>query len=313
VPITVRQIRDDILNPDIRLVDVLRKAKVLGYRLDLPELKQWVDHELDGYEGSDVELPDYRCIVTGSYGTFSGFGGARLENYPIPTLGLPDVLRDRVETLEIRQGVAALEGLQFAEEPSILLAWSPNWVAVASEVGKIYEGYALVSAHRVLGKNHVDAALDTVRNRVLAFVLELETRFPEKAESEEAAGEIPTDLSAQIFHTHVYGGQNVIASGHDITQQMDFSPPDLLAGDLEALLGYVRKLGVPEEDVIQLQEIVEVDEVPSEPKKLGPRAESWLGRLATKGIEGAATATAGQVVQYTAKAVAQFYGLDSGP
>ena len=80
MPITIRQIRDDILNPDIKLADILRKAKVLAYRLDLPELKQWADYELDGYADSDVELPYYRRITTSSFGTFSGFGGAWLKN-----------------------------------------------------------------------------------------------------------------------------------------------------------------------------------------------------------------------------------------
>jgi hypothetical protein len=146
VSISVRQIRNDALNADIRLSDILRKAKVLAYRLGIPDLKQWVNYELDGYEGSNVELPDYRCIATASYGTYSGFGGARLENYPVPSLGLPTFLQERVETIEIRQGIAALEGMPFGGEPSIMIPWPPNWVAAASEVGKIVEGYALEAA-----------------------------------------------------------------------------------------------------------------------------------------------------------------------
>jgi hypothetical protein len=39
VPTTIRQIQDDILNPDVKLSDILRKAKVLSYRLDVPEFK----------------------------------------------------------------------------------------------------------------------------------------------------------------------------------------------------------------------------------------------------------------------------------
>jgi len=179
-------------------------------------------------------------------------------------------------------------------------------------VGQIVQGYALAAAQQPIPRNAVEGILDAVRNRLLAFVLELETQFPEKAESEEAAGEIPADRSAQIFQTHVYGGQNVIASGHDITQQTVFTPPDLSAGDLGALLNYVRELGVSEEDVVDLKRVVE-EEAPSEPGQLGPRSEGWLGRLATKGIEGATTATVGQVVQYAAKAIAQYYGFDPGP
>ena len=147
----------------------------------------------------------------------------------------------------------------------------------------------------------------------MAFVLELETQFPEKAGSEEAAGDIPVESSTQIFHTHVHGGQNVIAAGRDITQQTAFSPPELSTGDLEALLSYVRRdLGLPKDDVAELREALADDEVPSEPTALGPRTTSWLGRIATKGVEGATTAAIGQVMQYATKAIAQYYGIDVG-
>jgi hypothetical protein len=49
VPTTIRQIQNDTLNPKVRLFDILRKAKVLSYRLNVPEVKQWAGHELDGY------------------------------------------------------------------------------------------------------------------------------------------------------------------------------------------------------------------------------------------------------------------------
>lgn len=310
--ITIREIRDDTTNPDIRLADVLRKAKVLAYRLNVPDFKQWVDHELDGYSGSAAELPDYRHFPTNNYGSFSGFGGAQLKNYPIPTLGLPDFIREYVETLEVRQGAAVLEGIQFGEESSVRMPWPPNLVAVAGDIGKIVDGYALVSAYQLLGKNQVDAILDTIRNRLLTFMLELEAQFPEKAKSEEAAGEIPTERSAQIFQTHVYGGQNVIASGQDITQQTVFPPPEISVGDLDALLGYIQALGVTEEDIADLREALKEDETPSEPTKLGPRTTNWLGRIATKGVESTTTAAIGQVVQYAVKAIAQYYGVDLG-
>ena len=55
--ITIRGIRNDIVNPDSRLSDILRKAKVLAYRLDLPDFKAWVDYELDGYYDETLRFP----------------------------------------------------------------------------------------------------------------------------------------------------------------------------------------------------------------------------------------------------------------
>lgn len=316
VSTTIRQVQDDITNPEIKLSDILRKAKVLSYRLNVPEFKQWVNQELDGYPGQDTELPDYRHFPAHNYGTFSGFGGSIIHNQPIPTYGLqiPDFARKHIEKIELRQGVAALEEATLgAEEGTIMLPWPADLVALASQPGQIIRGHALSSAWQLLSKNQMAGILDTVRNRLLAFMLELEEQFPDLAESEEAAKSIPTEQAAQIFHTHVYGGQNVIASGQDFTQQVVFPSPDLAPGDLEALLDYMRKLNVPEEDVAELQEALEEDEASSELGELGPQTSGWLAKLTMKGFEGASSGTAGQAVQHVGKAIAKYYGIDLGP
>jgi hypothetical protein len=308
--ITVGEIRDDLIDPHQRLADILRKAKVLAYRLDIPEFKQWVDHELDGYAGTNVELPDYRNFPAHNYGTFSGFGGSLIDNQPIPIFTLPDWAHQYVEKIELRQGVAAMEDLgPGARENPIKLPWPPELIALMGEPGRIVSGYALSSAWQLLTKNQIDGILDTVRNRLLTFMLELEDQFPDLAESEVVAGHVPKEQAANIFHTNIYGSQNVVATGTHFTQ---IAQPSIPSRDLAALLNYLRELGISEEDVMELQEIVEEGEIPSEPGRLGPRAESWLGRLTTKGIEGATTATVGQVVQYAAKAIAQYFGFDSG-
>ena len=124
----------------------------------------------------------------------------------------------------------------------------------------IVSGYALVSGWQLLSKSQVDSILDTVRNRLLTFMLELEEQFPDLVESEDAAKNIPKEQAATTFNHYVYGGQNVIASGQGITQHTVFPQPELSPGDLEALLDYMRGLNLPEEDVAELQEVLEEDE-----------------------------------------------------
>ncbi len=199
-----------------------------------------------------------------------------------------------------------------SDEEVSRIPWPPNLVATMGGVGQIIEGYTLVSAHQPVPRSAVEAILDTVRNRLLTFMLELEQQFPDLAESEEAAKEIPREQAASIFHTYVYGGQNVVASGQNISQHTVFPPPDLSPGDLEALLDYVRELKVPEEDVLELREALEEDEASSEPGEPGPRTKGWLASLALKGFEGASSGAAGQVVEYVGKAIAQYYGIDLG-
>lgn len=109
--VTVAEIRDDLVNPNARLSDILLKAKVLAYRLNVPEFKCWVEYELDGYAGRDAELPDYRNFPAFNYGSFSGFGGSLIHNQPIPLFNLPDLAQEYAGRLRLRQGVSALENL----------------------------------------------------------------------------------------------------------------------------------------------------------------------------------------------------------
>ncbi|MCU1320749.1 MAG: Uncharacterized protein JWM43_398 [Acidobacteriaceae bacterium] len=56
----VEELQRDALNPDVRVSNLLRKAKTIAVKLDLPELAAWVEKELNGYH--DCEVPEYRRL-----------------------------------------------------------------------------------------------------------------------------------------------------------------------------------------------------------------------------------------------------------
>ena len=109
-------IQTDILDPSIPLSSVLRKAKVLAYRLNNGEFKDWVSQELDGYTGDIDLLPDYRKSSTHSLGDFVGPFWSTMRNTPIPTLGLSDELDEFAGSLSLFEGIRALESLLENEE-----------------------------------------------------------------------------------------------------------------------------------------------------------------------------------------------------
>ncbi|MGB3680933.1 MAG: hypothetical protein WA990_00445 [Rubrobacteraceae bacterium] len=305
----LRQLQEDILNPDRALPDILRKAKVLAYRMDVPEFKQWVNRELDGYAGNDVQLPDYRNFPVSNYGNFWCAGAVHIRNSPIPTYGLPEFVKQFAGRVELRQGVAALAGLNFEENHSLQMPWPPDLIAYVGGVGQIRPDCALQSAWQLLGKNQLDDILNTIRNRLLTFVLELEEQFPELAGSEKTSEDVPQEQAGELFQSVViHGGQNVVGGGSQLAQTIN--QPSLSSQDLVALLEYVRGIGgVAEEDVVELEEALEADEEPSESGGFGTRVNAWLGKMAAKSAESAAGTVATQGVQYAAKAIAQYYGL----
>ena len=62
-------IRSDLTKQSADLSVTLRKAKVLASAIGLPEFRDWVDSELNGYEDRN-KLPSYRVHGATSLGYF---------------------------------------------------------------------------------------------------------------------------------------------------------------------------------------------------------------------------------------------------
>jgi len=93
--IFINEIRADLINQDINLSTILRKAKVLASILKNKKLKDWVNNELGGYFGDAIStLPKYRKIHLENMGHFSGPFGSGIRNALIPIGYLPDVAKN---------------------------------------------------------------------------------------------------------------------------------------------------------------------------------------------------------------------------
>lgn len=57
----LNEIRSDLVNESASLSNTLRKAKILASEIGLPEFREWVEFELNGY--TDWEsVPEYRRV-----------------------------------------------------------------------------------------------------------------------------------------------------------------------------------------------------------------------------------------------------------
>jgi hypothetical protein len=72
----VKQLQKDILNPQKRLTEILRTAKLIAAKLDLKDISDWIDKELNGY-GKAVrdDLPAYRRVRGGALKIFNPYRG----------------------------------------------------------------------------------------------------------------------------------------------------------------------------------------------------------------------------------------------
>jgi hypothetical protein len=194
---------------------LLRKCLVLAHRLKNERLKAWAEKELDGYTNDDV-LPDYRQTYTISRGFFLGPGGATISDQPIPTAVLKEEHQAIVEHAEFRSPIAAyqLGSKDERRNEQWRIPWPPNLVVMYQRA--FFPHYALNRAWMEVPSNFIAALLDTVRNRVLKFALELQEELG--SVSDDPAALSPERVDRSVVNI-IYGGHNVIAGRvEDVTQ-----------------------------------------------------------------------------------------------
>ncbi|MGA7577828.1 MAG: hypothetical protein ACLQUW_09685 [Desulfobaccales bacterium] len=301
----VREIRGDLVNPSISLAVILRKAKILAASLGNQEFRRWVDYELNGYSG-DLELPFYRKLNIPVLGNFSAPFGKSVSGYLLPVAAMPDRFKKMANELILGNPIKELESLAGEAKEGLRHPWPTEAVILLRDTIKLSGGYVLIEIYQPIGKPHLDGILDAVRNRLLDFLLALQEIDPKVLDSEEALGKIPSETVSQVYNVTIQGNHNVLASGTGIKQEVT---QNFSAYDKQAMMNYLRDIGLANNELKALDQAITADGHPKE-NKLGKKVTEWLGKMAGKAVTGtwkaAMSATPGLIV----KAISKYYGWD---
>lgn len=200
----LREIQNAAIDSETNLATLLRKCKVLSFRLGSKDFKNWVDMELNGYDSID-ELPAYRIFLNvHSKGHFTGPGGTGIKYADIPMISLPEKHRDRMSTCYITYPIASIASLiENSEEGTAREPWDPSFVAIYGN--KIYNRLTCMQAWKVISITSLIALLDEVRNRILNFVLEIEAENPEAGEALIDSNPVSPEKVESIFNSNIQG------------------------------------------------------------------------------------------------------------
>lgn len=167
----VKKIQSDILRPEVKLSSILLAAKVLAHQLNNAEFVSWVNSELDGYRLSD-EVPEYRMFTPPSKGIFSNGYTIIIRNKIIPVLLIRDEwLKEQVTQFPISHGIRSMEELASKPNEELNSPWADELVQLFNHQNIL--NMPCVEASFVLNAHQFAQILDTVRGRLLDFVLEL--------------------------------------------------------------------------------------------------------------------------------------------
>jgi len=171
---------------------------------------------------------------------------------------------------------------------------------------QIYEDMNCLAAWKMIPRGALVAMLDSVRNRVLDFVLEIESEAPDAGEAKPGTTPIPEEKVTQIFNTNIMGGSNIIAGSIEQVIQHHVLP-----GNLDSLRKYLSSLGVATDDVRELEAAIRQDEAPTDPKHFGATVSSWIGKMVTKAASGTWNVTTKAGGDLLWKALCLYYGLST--
>jgi len=300
----LREIQNEAVDGDSDLPSLLRKCRILAQRLGNESLKNWVVSELDGYPPG-ADLPDYRIynrpVIIGHY---LGPMGSSLSNVQIPESAIDEQFREGVLPVRFYQSVSELEVQSGASENgSIQIAMPPEYAGIIR--------YQSVAAHlqlaqffKVIHVSVVEGILDTVRNRILNFTLELEefassTGDPLRSLKEEHPREIQ-----QVFNTTVLGDVGNLNQGGDHVSQTS----NVQKGDLEDIGRKFTEVGLSPVEVAEFQEALS-SESPNSDGTFGQRVSGQFGKAIQKAGGGLLKISSAVASNLLAHWIKGYYGM----
>ena len=172
---------------------------------------------------------------------------------------------------------------------------------------RIYTNMNCVSAYRLIPHSKIASLVDTVRNRILSFVLEIESEAPDAGEAAPNTSPVPQEKVQKVFNTYIMGNVGNIASGSEHVSQIAII--QVPVGDFDALKKNLEQLGVESDEIEELEKAINQDRKKTKDERIGDKTGGWIGRVLTKASTGALKAGTSVASDIITKSISQYLGL----
>lgn len=200
----LRVIKEQILDDSIKLSSILRKVRVLADTTKTKTLENWVKFEINGYQNIQ-DVPEYRTFSVISYGCFSGPFQLGIKDIPLNLYILPKEIRRIYETVYVSDGIRSIEILVDDKRKDLRKVWPQHIVAEFQD--KFMRHMNLYYAYQSFSSHLLEQVLESTRNRLLEFILELINAKPKTDDSNEEIY-LPNETIEIAIKKHLYGSYN---------------------------------------------------------------------------------------------------------
>jgi|26BtaG_2_1085354.scaffolds.fasta_scaffold02645_6 hypothetical protein len=264
----------DLSYDKITLNQALMRAKLIAFEISNDDFKNWINKELNGYEVGD-KLPDYRIISCDIFAVLESYG--QRKTVPYDLTDIDKNLNGKLYKMEVQQSVSIIEdGLKNTDE---VYGYQDLPVQVVQLLRDMSNNKFIVTVRRRIQLSQSQHILNLTKQKLIDTLLELDKAFPDLQDNFQNTNE-NIEKTSTIINNHIYGENASSAIGVGDSVNQSFS--NVFNQKIERVLSDLKNLGVPDEDIVEVEEIVtkETDKV-----KLSKRLMSWAGKIATKSIE----------------------------
>ena len=299
-------VKSRLLDDSVPVSSILRMALVLSYEVNDLEFRKWVNSELDGYKDAD-NVPDYRQKRCQSYGDFVGPGYAYMNGMVLPPSCIPEQYHFITNDVSLRENFRTLEETLLAalkDGGASKINWPGDLIVLLSD--KFYQRFNLVKAWVLIQPSDILEVVETVRNRLLRYVLEID---PSYVPNEVKNVKKEMERKATVFNTTILGNVNGLNQNcENVEQSFVNELKTIKPGDWDALSGFLNKIGhVAQNDKDELKTALEQDKK-SGFVGVGLNANKWIDRVRAGSIKLVTSLSLNVVANLITQALVAFYG-----
>ncbi|HEB4963614.1 TPA: abortive phage resistance protein [Klebsiella quasipneumoniae] len=256
------------------IVGVLIKAKMIAVKLNLPELAEWFDYELDGYPDG-VALPDYRIgqgVVRGWYPRH-GWINVQYRN-------IEPAIITMIQEYGLSDSISALRNLREADD-NLRLGMPPEKIKMLFPSNS-----APSEVCWFINASKLECIVTTVRNKILTWALDLETKGILSEGVVFSAKEKEVAPSTTYNTNNFYGSVNNLgaigAGNHGSIYQNNIN----LINNFESLSLVLKNYGLADENISDLARVISESPLPKNKNEVRECFGDWIGVMTAKALKG---------------------------
>ena len=272
----IHDIRSDLLDEKKDVGPILRKLKVLAFKLEADILEDWVKHEVEGYP-KDVPVPNYRKTSVTYKGDFMG-GGLKYSDVTIPSVVIAQYVKNEAIYHEIRDRLPVIDWQVKDKRQNFEISEFRQHKLLFQGRDKIFKGRNLTEIMCIIDASAFIKIQQAVRDKILDLVLKIEKEIPsvanigigdKSAKVSSSESESVSNITQQIVHGNI---TNINATGGGNVLQVEAG-----GSFVHALI----EKGIDKKDAEELEKIAQKN-----PKALDEKGiASWVEKKFKQGNE----------------------------